>query len=159
MHPKVVYGCHCISWAAYDTNIVAFHIFTGIVRVSPKISCPGEIRREYELHVLKLEEEARKKREEERRASEELIRKIQVGSLLCSKTSKNLMWVLLWALIWQLVIIVLTYSSLQTFIQKHLGILLLVTWNSIQVIKNCDLIGSVWNIIYKHHALQTTDVS
>lgn len=69
-----------------DGDFIAFRIFTDIGRVSPRISYPGEIRREYELHVLKLEEEARKKREEERRASEELIRKIQVGSLLCNKT-------------------------------------------------------------------------
>jgi hypothetical protein len=88
MHPKVVYGCHCILSAAYFRNIVAFLIFIDIGRVSPKISCPGEIRREYELHVFKLEEEAQKKREEERHASEVLIRKIQVGSLLCKNLQK-----------------------------------------------------------------------
>jgi hypothetical protein len=68
--------------AADGGNIVILLIFVDIGRVSPKISSPGDIRREYELHIRKLEEEARKKREEECRASEEFIRKIQVGSLL-----------------------------------------------------------------------------
>jgi hypothetical protein len=79
-----MYGFNCILSAAYSKDIVAFLIDIG--RVSQKISCQGEIRREYELHILKLEEEARKKREVECRASEELIRKIQVG---CKKNFKK----------------------------------------------------------------------
>jgi hypothetical protein len=50
---------------------------------------PGDIRREYELHIHKLEEESRKKREEERRASEDLICKIMVRMIL-SRIPKGL---------------------------------------------------------------------
>jgi hypothetical protein len=61
-------------------SIIAFLIFVDVVgRVSTKISLPGDIRREYELHIHKLEEESRKKLEAERRASEDLICKIMVG--------------------------------------------------------------------------------
>jgi hypothetical protein len=45
---------------------------------STHISSPGQIRREYELQIRKLEEEAQKKLEAELRLSEDLIRKIQV---------------------------------------------------------------------------------
>jgi hypothetical protein len=56
-----------------------FLIFVDVVgRVSTQISLPGDIRREYELHMQKLEEESRKKLEAERRASEDLICKIVV---------------------------------------------------------------------------------
>ena len=54
------------------------------------------------------------------------------------------------------IIIVLTYNSLQTCIQKLLGILLLVVWNSIEVIKKSELFNGVLNIICKHHAMQMT---
>ncbi|PSN44592.1 hypothetical protein C0J52_17815 [Blattella germanica] len=56
-----------------------------IGRVSTHISSTGEIRKEYELHVKKLEEENRKKFESERTASETLIRKIQSTSGLVNK--------------------------------------------------------------------------
>jgi len=54
------------------------------------------------------------------------------------------------------IIIVLTYNTLQTCIQKHLGTLLLVIWNGIQVIKNSALFNAAWNIIDKYHAMQMT---
>jgi hypothetical protein len=66
-------------------------MFVDVGRVSPLISSPGDIRREYELHLHKFEEEARKKLEMERRASEDLIRKIQVSSLLFKEPQRNKM--------------------------------------------------------------------
>jgi hypothetical protein len=69
-------------------SITAFLIFVDVVgRLSTQISQPGDIRREYELHIHKLEEESRKKLEAERRASEDLICKIMVGMIL-SRTRK-----------------------------------------------------------------------
>lgn len=54
-------------------------IFVDVLgRGSTRISSPGQIRREFELHIRKLEEETQKKLEVERRATEDLIRTIQV---------------------------------------------------------------------------------
>jgi hypothetical protein len=58
---------------------IAFVIFVDVLgRGSIRISSPGQIRREYELHINKLREEAQKKLDVERQASEDLIRTIQV---------------------------------------------------------------------------------
>jgi hypothetical protein len=60
--------------------VIVFVIFVDVLgRGTTLISSPGQIRKEYELHIQKLEEEEKKRLEAERKASEELIRTIQVG--------------------------------------------------------------------------------